>query len=49
MINVKYCKECGRPYDYPRCPYCKWTKKQKEMVKMKLWNNDLKGEQQKNG
>ena len=30
MINVKYCKKCGRPYDYQRCPYCEWSKEEKK-------------------
>jgi len=30
VLDMKYCKRCGRPYDYPKCPYCAWTKKEKK-------------------
>lgn len=22
LWNTRYCKKCGRPYDYMNCPYC---------------------------
>ena len=22
MINIKYCEDCGKTYDYDLCPYC---------------------------
>ncbi len=31
ITDIKYCKRCKKPYDYPRCPYCNWTEEQKEV------------------
>lgn len=30
-LHLKKCDKCGRIYDYPRCPYCSWTKEEKKV------------------
>ncbi len=29
-IHIKHCKDCGKAYDYPECPYCRIKKKEEE-------------------
>lgn len=33
MINIKYCKKCGRAYDFEECPYCRKEKIKEEKRK----------------
>lgn len=42
IIDWKLCKECGRNYDFPECPFCREEriklKEEKEYVKKRTNN-----------
>ncbi len=31
-IHIKHCKECGKAYDYPECPYCSKKKREEDGI-----------------